>query len=834
MPHRVNYFKSYLRRFGVWGLVLSLHGVILSPFLGAPQFSFGIWSQSEPILIGLHFCAALAATSLGMIVYSTRKLGMLAWHPIVLFPLGLAFWSFLVGFTHDLPSLNWFGSPPLGEGLLWYLELALFTAAAGIVIKFRVPRIFLASSAIGVTCIITALTIRFLDTKLIQPIAFHFSDHLAFSGIFIVAIAFIYLKETNFLIHAAAVILGLFVIYYSSNRAAWGFVYIAAPIFAYIGLLLARRVSSRILRFSAAIIITFFVLVLTTLLSTVDFRPYVEKFASYEGGTLGTQIHSAINSQLTRQHLHTLSLEVIKNQPSLLATGQGWGMFSDNFASHLPIDWVKLRDDDGSMSKSEQWIRKGHWDAVNRVDFHSHNSFLEALLSAGIIGAILFLGIILAPLIWCRKKIIILASVFGFTTAGLFTQWFQVPSSFPMLALALGGFIAPVKSKNFFSILKKIVPYFLAGISIMLLIVGIVTYNFAPYAYFYMPKMTTPLTDHKGQFVCPSRFDDQGRGGIHLAHRLRSMARYVRIKIFKADDPNLNIEDYYLNHFRGLICASENYIERGASTRLLIAALNTRSELAFLDVPHEMKPMVEKYIQSWGTRVRQFLTRAPKRTDMAAPYLLYLLKIGDEKKFFNLATKLFVRNKEDPIALWFSGIALLSKKNMGQAGTQRMRKALKIGVERLIPVDQALKRELVPNKSVSIIKKKRLIIKIGSGAVPIEAELAITQPARRRIQRGKTSLPLGSGMLLLFPEDGILGTDKKEIWMKDTHISLDLLFIDSKGKIRKIVERTVPRSLISFSSDEDIKGVLEVNAGFAEQFEIRVGDDVAPANIFLD
>jgi uncharacterized membrane protein (UPF0127 family) len=118
--------------------------------------------------------------------------------------------------------------------------------------------------------------------------------------------------------------------------------------------------------------------------------------------------------------------------------------------------------------------------------------------------------------------------------------------------------------------------------------------------------------------------------------------------------------------------------------------------------------------------------------------------------------------------------------------------------------------------------------------VPIEAELAITQPARRRIQRGKTSLPLGSGMLLLFPEDGILGTNKKEIWMKDTHISLDLLFIDSKGKIRKIVERTVPRSLISFSSDEDIKGVLEVNAGFAEQFEIRVGDDVAPANIFLD
>ena len=507
--------------------------------------------------------------------------------------------------------------------------------------------------------------------------------------------AFIYLRETKLLILAASVITGLAVVYFSQNRAAWGLFFVAAPIFAFIGFLFSRHLSSNVLRFSAVTSITLTILVLTTIVSVVDFQSYAQKFVSYKGGTIGTKIHSALNSQVTRHNLQALSFEAILYKPNTLAVGQGWGMFGDHFATHMPTEWVKIRDEsEVLLSESENWIKKSHWDAINRVDFHSHNGFTQVILSAGIIGVLLFLGILLAPVIWCRKKIIILAGTFGFATAGLYAQWFLMPPSLPLFALALGGFVTPVKFKWFFPNLKILVPYIATGISILLLFIGMVSLNFTNYAYFYQPKMTAPLITPEGRFVCSSRFEDQDRGGLHLAHRLKTMAIYVKRKINIAEaqsiDPNLiALEHYLIDEFRGTACAAENYIDRGASIRLLIAALQVKSDFAFLILPNKLKPIVDRLLQNWGTRVKQLVARAPKRTDLAVPYLLYLLKIGDEKNFSNLATTLFATNSEDPIALWFSGIDLLSKPNMGQVGTQRMKEALLIGVERLMPVDPA-------------------------------------------------------------------------------------------------------------------------------------------------
>jgi hypothetical protein len=691
----------------VWGLVFSLHGAIFSIFLGSQEFNFGIWKQSESITIGLHFCATLAAMSLAAIAYSTKKLGILAWHPIVLLPLSLALWSFLVGLTHDFPSLDWFGSPVLGEGVLWFLELGLFTAAAGIVKRFRLARYFLAGSAIGVVCILTALTIRFLNTGTAQFVPFFYSDYLAFLGVYVIAIAVTFLRGTNRLILIAAVIAGLAVVYYSDNRAALGIVFVAAPVIALAGLFLARYVSLRILRGAAVVAIVMPALVVTTVFSTVDIRSSVQKLESFgvdhplyldplgfvlpsEKG-IAEKLHSGLMSLASRQHLTTVSVEAIAARPSSLALGQGWGMFSDHFAINLPVGWVKLRDDNEEWTESEKWLLERHWDAVNRVDFHGHNSHLEALLSVGIIGALLFLGIIVAPVLWCRRKFVIIAGTFGFASSGLFAQWFQLPGSMPLLALALGGFITPVQFRWYFPTVKKIAPWIWAGFAALLLISGSVALKFTPYAHKYMPPLTLPLATQKGRFVCSSKFEDQGRGGYHLAYRLRAVSKYVK-NILVTDDKS---KFEHIKYLRGLVCDSESYIDRRARITLLIAALHTRSDFAFIDIPNEMKPLFELLMQTWGSRVRELLARAPKRTDLATPYMLYLLKSGAEKKFANLATSLFVLNQDDPIALWFSGIALLSKSNMGDVGIQRMRTALRNGVERLIPIDQDMKRQLV-------------------------------------------------------------------------------------------------------------------------------------------
>ena len=76
-------------------------------------------------------------------------------------------------------------------------------------------------------------------------------------------------------------------------------------------------------------------------------------------------------------------------------------------------------------------------------------------------------------------------------------------------------------------------------------------------------------------------------------------------------------------------------------------------------------------------------------------------------------------------------------------------------------------------------------------------------------------------MLFLYEAEGL-----RTMWMKNTVIPLDMLFIDRRGEIVDIVERTVPFSLETISSDRPALAVLELNAGTASRLGIRPGDRV--------
>ena len=64
------------------------------------------------------------------------------------------------------------------------------------------------------------------------------------------------------------------------------------------------------------------------------------------------------------------------------------------------------------------------------------------------------------------------------------------------------------------------------------------------------------------------------------------------------------------------------------------------------------------------------------------------------------------------------------------------------------------------------------------------------------------------------------------MWMKNTYIPLDILFIARSGKIVKIAERTVPLSQATISSGGAVVAVLELNAGTASRLGIGQGDRV--------
>jgi uncharacterized membrane protein (UPF0127 family) len=64
------------------------------------------------------------------------------------------------------------------------------------------------------------------------------------------------------------------------------------------------------------------------------------------------------------------------------------------------------------------------------------------------------------------------------------------------------------------------------------------------------------------------------------------------------------------------------------------------------------------------------------------------------------------------------------------------------------------------------------------------------------------------------------------MWMKNTLIPLDMVFIGRDGRIVNIHERAVPGSLDSISSAAPVRGVLELNGGITSRLGIRAGDRV--------
>jgi uncharacterized protein len=72
-------------------------------------------------------------------------------------------------------------------------------------------------------------------------------------------------------------------------------------------------------------------------------------------------------------------------------------------------------------------------------------------------------------------------------------------------------------------------------------------------------------------------------------------------------------------------------------------------------------------------------------------------------------------------------------------------------------------------------------------------------------------------------------TPEQEVsmWMKNTYISLDMIFIRADGRILRIAENTEPLSTKIIPSRGLAKGVLEVIAGTAQKYGIAPGDRVA-------
>src|SRR6266436_8942036 len=101
-------------------------------------------------------------------------------------------------------------------------------------------------------------------------------------------------------------------------------------------------------------------------------------------------------------------------------------------------------------------------------------------------------------------------------------------------------------------------------------------------------------------------------------------------------------------------------------------------------------------------------------------------------------------------------------------------------------------------------------------------EIAVTDEERARGLMYRRSVPESYGMLFDFKRD-----QEVTMWMHNTYVSLDMIFIQSDGRIRRIAENTETESDKIISSGGPVRAVLEVVAGTAKKYGIEAGDRVA-------
>ncbi len=117
-------------------------------------------------------------------------------------------------------------------------------------------------------------------------------------------------------------------------------------------------------------------------------------------------------------------------------------------------------------------------------------------------------------------------------------------------------------------------------------------------------------------------------------------------------------------------------------------------------------------------------------------------------------------------------------------------------------------------KTLEIISK--------NGVHVFAVELAVTDEERARGLMFRREVPEGHGMLFDFKRD-----QEVSMWMENTYVSLDMIFIRSDGRVARIAENTEPLSRRIISSGGPVRAVLEVVAGTARKLGIAPGDKVA-------
>lgn len=119
------------------------------------------------------------------------------------------------------------------------------------------------------------------------------------------------------------------------------------------------------------------------------------------------------------------------------------------------------------------------------------------------------------------------------------------------------------------------------------------------------------------------------------------------------------------------------------------------------------------------------------------------------------------------------------------------------------------------------LRQEPLSLETQNGRVKLTVEIARTDPEKALGLMYRTSLPPNHGMLFVYDRP-----QEITMWMRNTYIPLDMLFIRADGIVHRIAAQTEPFSEEIISSQGPASFVLELAGGSAERLKLKPGDRV--------
>jgi len=126
-----------------------------------------------------------------------------------------------------------------------------------------------------------------------------------------------------------------------------------------------------------------------------------------------------------------------------------------------------------------------------------------------------------------------------------------------------------------------------------------------------------------------------------------------------------------------------------------------------------------------------------------------------------------------------------------------------------------------PLEAGEALVRESIVLVSETGEQRLDVEIANSDATRARGLMFRRSLGPGQGMLFLYD-----GEQPISMWMRNTYISLDMIFIRADGRIQSIARNTEPFSENVIRSGGVVSAVLEIAAGEAKRYGLKVGDEV--------